>query len=100
MVGGVGRKEELTETLVTSQRAAECCKELRWLGRELAWLQIPFFFFSSTIGTPLPWPVSLLPALLLVCTPAPCSVSCQTVAVATAVQHVLVTRTEYGAGCS
>lgn len=67
MVGGVGRKEELTETLVTSQRAAECCKELRWLGRELAWLQIPFFFFFYHRHTPA---LPCLACLLASCTPA------------------------------
>ncbi|KAL6836098.1 hypothetical protein J3E69DRAFT_13029 [Trichoderma sp. SZMC 28015] len=54
------------ETLVTSQNAADCCKV--FVGCR-AWLQIrwPFFFSFYT-------PASLLAALLLVCTPAPCSV--------------------------
>lgn len=43
-----GAHEELTETLVTSQRAAERCKELRWLGRELG-SRSRFFFSPSTI---------------------------------------------------
>ncbi|KAL7961746.1 hypothetical protein V8C34DRAFT_272256 [Trichoderma compactum] len=56
------------ETLVTSQNAADCCKV--FVGCR-AWLQIRWPFFSLSFSTPL---LPCLSALLLVCTPAPCSV--------------------------